>query len=98
MIGDNASGMRLATFNYQCAGYDLERYYDASNLTGGIMQHEFEAQAYDAACRIMGEAVWELVSTGQRVTRDAIANMIVSVSPRRDDLAASIALSVLLQA
>ncbi|WP_033782747.1 DUF2767 family protein [Pantoea sp. 9140] len=61
------------------------------------MEHEFEAQAYDAACRAMGEAVWHLVSTEQQVTHDAIADMIMVLSERRDDLGASIALSVLLQ-
>lgn len=32
------------------------------------MEQDFEAQAYDAACRAMDEAIWELASTGQRVT------------------------------
>lgn len=62
------------------------------------MEQEFEEQAHDAACRVMGEAVWHLVSTEQRVTQDAIADMIVVLSERRDDLGASIALSVLRQA
>lgn len=62
------------------------------------MEQEFEAQAYDAACRIIGEAVWQLVDAGQWVTQDAIAAKIVVLSARRDDLEASIARSVLLQA
>lgn len=61
------------------------------------MEQEFEAQAYDAACRAMGEAVWELVSGGEPVTPENIASRILALSERRDDLAASIALSVLLQ-
>lgn len=62
------------------------------------MKQGFEAQAFDAACKVMGEVVWHLVSTGQRVTQDAIDDMIVVLSARRDDLAVSIALSVLRQA
>jgi hypothetical protein len=62
------------------------------------MKQGSEAQAYDAACKVMGEAVWHLVFTGQRVTQDTIADMIVVLSARRDDLAVSIALSVLRQA
>lgn len=62
------------------------------------MEQEFEAQAHDAACRIMGEAVWQLLDAGEPVTQDAIADMIVELSARRDDLAVSIARSVLLKA
>lgn len=62
------------------------------------MEQEFEAQAYDAACMAMGEAVWQLVAAGEPVTQEAIAKMVVALSERRDDLAASIALSVLRQA
>lgn len=62
------------------------------------MTQKFEQQLHDAACRSMGEAVWHLVSTGQLVTQDSIADMIVVLSSRRDDLATSIALSVLRQA
>lgn len=62
------------------------------------MEREFEEQAYDAACRAMGEAVWQLVAAGEPVTRDAIADKIVMLSAPNDDLAASIALSVLRQA
>lgn len=61
------------------------------------MGNGFEEQAYEAACRAIGEAVWKLVSTGQKVTPRAVAEMIQVISTRRDDLAASIALSVLLQ-
>lgn len=61
------------------------------------MEQEFEAQAYDAACRAMGEAVWELVAGGEPVTPENIASRILALSERRDDLAASNALSVLLQ-
>lgn len=62
------------------------------------MEQEFEAQAYDAVCRVMGEAVWQLVAGGEPVGSDSIASRILALSERRDDLAASIALSVLLQA
>lgn len=62
------------------------------------MEQEFEAQAHDAACMAMGEAVWELVAGGEPVTPENIASRILALSERRDDLAASIALSVLLQA
>lgn len=62
------------------------------------MKQEFEAQAHDAACMAMGEAVWELVAGGEPVTPENIASRILVLSERRDDLAASIALSVLLQA
>lgn len=59
------------------------------------MKQEFEAQAYDAACRAMGEAVWQLIATGEKVSQEAIARMILQMSERRLDLANSIALSVL---
>ncbi|ADO09157.1 hypothetical protein Pvag_0964 [Pantoea vagans C9-1] len=62
------------------------------------MEQEFEAQAYDAVCRAMGEAVWQLVAGGEPVRPDYIASKILALSDRRDDLAASIALSVLSQA
>lgn len=62
------------------------------------MKQEFEAQAHDAACMAMGEALWELVAGGEPVTPENIASRILALSERRDDLAASIALSVLLQA
>jgi len=61
------------------------------------MEQEFEAQAYDAVCRAMGEAVWQLVAGGEPVRPDNIASRILALSERSDDLAASIALSVLLQ-
>jgi len=59
------------------------------------MEQEFEAQAYGAACIIMGEAVWQLVARGEQLTPDAVARTIVVLSEHRYDLAASIALSVL---
>lgn len=62
------------------------------------MEQEFEAQAHDAACRAMGEAVWQLIAIGQAVSQEAIARMVVELSERRPDLAESIALSVLRQA
>jgi len=62
------------------------------------MEQEFEAQAYDAACRAIGEAVWQLVTGGEPVRPANIASRILALSESRDDLAASIALSVLLKA
>lgn len=62
------------------------------------MEQEFETQAYDAVCRVMGEAVWQLVAGGEPVRPDNIASRILALSERSDDLAPSIALSVLLQA
>lgn len=62
------------------------------------MNKGFEEAAYDAACRAMGEAVWQLLVTGEQLTPEAIAIMIQALSERSDDLAASIARSVLLQA
>ncbi|KJH59147.1 hypothetical protein UF13_15265 [Pantoea agglomerans] len=61
------------------------------------MESNFEERAYYAACMIMGEAVWQLVAAGEPVTQETIARMVVALSERRDDLAASIALSVLRQ-
>lgn len=61
------------------------------------MGNGFEEQAYNAACMAMGAAVWQLVNSGKDVSAEAIANMILMLSERRDDLATSIALSVLLQ-
>ncbi|WP_256844218.1 MULTISPECIES: hypothetical protein [unclassified Pantoea] len=61
------------------------------------MKDGFEDHAYDAACMIMGKAVWQLVASGELVTQEAVATKIVELSKRRADLAASIALSVLLQ-
>ncbi|MGV6480774.1 hypothetical protein ACT2VT_000188 [Pantoea agglomerans] len=61
------------------------------------MKEEFEAQAYDAACRAMGEAVWQIIAIGQVVSQEAIAKMVVELSEWRPDLAESIALSVLRQ-
>lgn len=62
------------------------------------MTQEFEQQLHDAACRAMGDAVWQLMAAGEPVTQETIAGMVVELSERRDDLAASIALSVLRQA
>lgn len=59
------------------------------------MEQQFEAQAYDAACRAMGEAVWQLIAKGEILSQDAIAGMVVELSEGRLDLADSIALSVL---
>ncbi|MGC1034173.1 hypothetical protein [Pantoea agglomerans] len=62
------------------------------------MEQEFEAQVYDAVCNIIGEAVWQLIVAGEPVMPDTLTSMISKLSGRRADLAASIALSVLLQA
>ncbi|MCL6409956.1 hypothetical protein QQL37_12355 [Pantoea agglomerans] len=59
------------------------------------MENGFEEQAHDAACMAMGEAVWQLIATGETVSQEAIARMILQLSERRPDLADSIALSVL---
>jgi len=58
------------------------------------MDNEFEEQVHDAACMVMGEAVWQLIATGETVSQEAIARMILQLSERRTDLAESIALSV----
>lgn len=62
------------------------------------MGKEFEAHLYDEACMAMGEAVWQLMVAGEPVLPETMANTILTLSDRPDDLAASIALSVLLQA
>jgi|GEM_PF-2295324 len=62
------------------------------------MKNGFEEQVHDAVCKAIGEAVWQLVTIGEQLTPDAIARKIVVLSEHRDGLAASIALSVLLQA
>lgn len=62
------------------------------------MEQEFEEQAYGAACMIMGEAVWQLITEGQTVTQEAIAGMVVELRERQPDIASSIALSVVRQA
>jgi hypothetical protein len=59
------------------------------------MDNGFEEQAHDAACVVMGEAVWQLIATGEMVSQEAIARMVVDLSERRAELAESIALSVL---
>jgi transketolase C-terminal domain/subunit len=61
------------------------------------MEQEVEAQAYDAVCRAMGEAVWQLIATGQAVSHEAIAIMVVELAEWRPNLTESIALSVLRQ-
>ncbi|MGP6463293.1 hypothetical protein [Pantoea agglomerans] len=61
------------------------------------MKNDFAENVYNAACNRIGEAVWKLVASGETVTQEAIARTIVVLSEHRDDLAASIALSVLLQ-
>lgn len=59
------------------------------------MDNGFEEQAHDAACMVMGEAVWQLIATGETVSQEAITRMILQLSDRLPDLADSIALSVL---
>lgn len=58
------------------------------------MDQRFEEQAYGSACMTMGEAVWQLIATGETVSQEAIARMILQLSEQRTDLAESIALSV----
>lgn len=55
------------------------------------MDNGFEEQAHDAACVVMGQ----LIATGEMVSQEAIARMVVDLSERRAELAESIALSVL---
>lgn len=43
------------------------------------MESNFEERAYDAACMIMGEAVWQLVAAGEPVTQETIARMVVAL-------------------
>lgn len=59
------------------------------------MDQRFEEQAHDAACRVIGEAVWQLIATGQAVSQESIARMVVKFSEHPAELAESIALSVL---
>ncbi|MGC0781879.1 hypothetical protein [Pantoea agglomerans] len=59
------------------------------------MDQDFEAQAYDAVCMKMGEAVWQLIITGQTVSQEALARVILELSEEHQELAGSIALSVL---
>lgn len=59
------------------------------------MKKAFEEQAHDTACMVMGEAVWQLIATGETLSQEAIARMILQLSEWRPDLADSIALSVL---
>jgi len=60
------------------------------------MEQGFEEQAYDAACMAIGDAVLQVVASGETVSHEAIAIMIIELSEQRPDLADSIALSVLL--
>lgn len=60
------------------------------------MKKNFTEIVYDATCMALGEAVWQLVASGETVTQETIARMIIDLSQRRPDLADSIALSVLL--
>lgn len=60
------------------------------------MDQRFEEQAYGSACMTMGEAVWQLIATGQAVSQESIARMVVELSESRPSLAGNIALSVLL--
>ncbi|WP_191923890.1 hypothetical protein [Pantoea agglomerans] len=62
------------------------------------MDNGFEKQAHDAACMVMGEAVWQLIVTGETVSQEAIASMILVLSECQPCMAESIALSVLRQA
>jgi len=62
------------------------------------MDNGFEEQAHDAACMVMGEAVWQLIVTGQTVSQEAIARTVMELSDRAPNLSVSIALSVLWQA
>lgn len=59
------------------------------------MEQDFEAQAYEAACILMGEAIWQLIDSGHTVSQEAIARMIVELSEKRANLVSSIALAVL---
>lgn len=70
-------------------------YSRASLNRSSNMDNGFEEQAHDASCMVMGEAVWQLIATGETVSQEAIARMILQLSERRLDLADSIALSVL---
>lgn len=59
------------------------------------MKNNFAGNLYNAACNIIGEAVWQLVASDETVSQEAIAKTIVTAARRRPDLAESIALSVL---
>lgn len=59
------------------------------------MEQEFDAQAYEAVCMTMGEAVWQIVASGEMISQEAIARMILQLSEQKPDLVNSIALSVL---
>jgi len=59
------------------------------------MPNGFEEQTYDAACMAMGAAVWQLIASGEMVSQEAIARMVVELSGGRPELGDSIALSVL---
>lgn len=59
------------------------------------MKNGFEEQVYNAACMAMGEAVWQLVNSGETVTQEAIARKVVELTERQPDIASSTAVSVL---
>lgn len=59
------------------------------------MESNFEERAHDAACMIMGEAIWQIIATREKVSQEAIARMVVELSEHQPDIAVSIALSVL---
>jgi len=59
------------------------------------MKNDFAENLYNAACNTIGEAVWQLVASGETVTQEMIADMIVMLSKEHSGLAESIALSVL---
>jgi len=59
------------------------------------MKNDFTENAYNAACKSIGEAVWQLIATEQAVSQEAIAKMIVTLAEQRLGLSESIALTVL---
>lgn len=59
------------------------------------MKSNFEENVYNAACKTIGEAVWQLVIMGEKVTQETVMGMILELSPYRLELAESIALTVL---
>lgn len=58
------------------------------------METNFTESVYNAACTVMGEAVWQLVITKQEVSKKII-NMMLELSEHHRILAESVALSVL---
>lgn len=59
------------------------------------MKNNFTENVYNATCMALGEAVWQLVASGETVTQEAIVRMILELSEWQPDLADSIALTVL---